>query len=91
VRGRVDDIFQRKKRRRPFLRIGGAFFALLAIVSLVDAIRAAPLPFGGSLQATTFESVVYRLAAAMLCGAFAVYLLTPPRASRRGDGDRLLR
>ena len=86
---RVDDIFQRKKRRRPFLRLGGLFFALLAIVSVVDAIRAAPLPFGGTTQATTFESVIYRLAAAMLCGAFAVYLLSPPRSRR--DGDRLLR
>jgi len=86
----VDDIFQRKKRRRPFLRLGGVFFALLALVSLVDAIRAAPLPFGGGLQATTFESVAYRLAAAGLCGAFALWLLSPARPTRR-DGERLLR
>jgi hypothetical protein len=88
--GWVDDIFQ-KKKRRPFLRIGGVFFALLALVSLVDAIRAAPLPFGGTAQATTLESILYRVAAAALCGTFAVWLLAPPRPGRRGESDRLLR
>ncbi len=88
--GRVEDIFTRKKRR-PFLRIGGVFFALLSVVSLVDAIRAAPLPLGGATQATTLESVLYRIAAAALCGTFAFWLLSPPRPGRRGESDRLLR
>ena len=83
----VEEIFQRKKRRRPFARIGGVFFAVLAVVSLVDAIRAAPLPFGAS----TLEGIVYRLAAASFCGALAFWLLAPRRDGRPGDADRLLR
>ena len=85
----VEDIFQRKKRRSPLLRIGGAFFALLALISLVDAMRAAPLSFGGGVVASTLEAIVYRLVAALLCGLLAVWLLLPQRG--RGSDDRLLR
>ncbi|WP_373047667.1 hypothetical protein [Vulgatibacter sp.] len=86
----MEDIFQRKKRRRPFARLGGFFFAVLAVVSLVDAVRAAPLSFGGGNDASTFEAVIYRLAAASFCGALALWLLRTDRAATR-DADRLLR
>jgi len=83
----VEEIFQRKKRRRPFARVGGVFFAILAVVSLADAIRSAPLPFGASV----LEAIAYRLAATTFCAAMAFWLLLPRREGRAGDGERLLR
>jgi len=81
----VEEIFQRRKRRPVFARAGGAFFAVLAVASLVDAIRAAPLPFGAS----DLEGAAYRVAASLFCGGLAVWLLLPPREQR--ETDRLLR
>lgn len=81
----VEEIFQRKRRRPSFARIGGVFFAVLALASLIDAIRAAPLPFGAS----DLEAAIYRLAAALFCGLLAIWLLLPARDER--DTDRLLR
>lgn len=86
----MDDIFQRKKRRHPFIRLGGIFFALLAIASVVDAIRASPLSWGGGVEATGLEALLYRLAAALIAGALAIWLLLPHR-DRHERSDSLLR
>lgn len=87
----VEEIFQRKKRRRrPFARAGGLLFAVLAIASLVEAIRAAPFEVGGGAQVSGVEAILYRVAAAFFCTGLSLWLLLGQRR-RRDEADRLLR
>lgn len=88
----MDEIFQKKKRKRPLARIGGMLFAVMAAVSLMEAVRAAPLPVGGGVELGGVEAILYRLAATFFCGALALWLLAGKKAQRQVEkGDRLLR
>lgn len=88
----MDDIFQKKKRKRPLARVAGILFAVLAGVSLVEAIRAAPLEVGGGVELGGVEAILYRLAATFFCAALAIWLLRGNAIRRQGEaGDRLLR
>lgn len=68
----MDDLFTRKKRRSPLLLAGAGLFALLALISFVEAMRDPPLIFSGFEVASAAERVAYRVGAGSLSLLLAV-------------------
>jgi hypothetical protein len=89
MRALLDEIFQRKKRRRPLALAGGVFFIGLGLVSLIDAIRASPLEVGGGVALYGAEAAFYRIAAFLICAALGAWLIAGARPPE--ENDRLLR
>jgi hypothetical protein len=86
----MNDLFApRRSRRSPLVWTGTGLFALLAVVSAVDALRgAAPSPAEGAVSVQ--EAVVYRAGAAFLSAALAVWIFVAG-GPRRDDRPTLLR
>jgi hypothetical protein len=86
----MSDLFsQRRNRRSPLVLVGSAVFALLAVVSAVDALRgAAPLASEGAL--THGDATTYRIVAAVICALIAVWIFVGG-GPRRDDRPSLLR
>ena len=86
----MNDLSATRRNRRPPLVIAGTLlFALLAVLSGVEALRGdPPTPAEGSLPLPQLTR--YRAAAAAVCGGIAVWIFVAGNP-RRDDRPSLLR
>ncbi|AKU89635.1 hypothetical protein AKJ08_0022 [Vulgatibacter incomptus] len=79
----MDDLFAKKKRRKPFLAFGAGLFGVLAAASIFDAVRDEPLIFAGEPVGSLVERLGYRIGAALVCILLAAFLFPRSRSEER--------